>query len=102
MKKINLIFVVLSGILLFLIAAAVAVVVASRNRQQPAPLLDVPVAQTPAVVRVKAVERKTEPLYGEPPSWRLVKRQLICYSQAAVTAALHSLKESERVSNCIF
>ena len=43
-----------------LIAAAVAVVVASRNRQQPAPLPDVPVAQTPAAVRVKAVERKAE------------------------------------------
>ena len=40
-----------------LIAAAVAVVVASRNRQQPAPSPDVPVAQTPAAVRVKAVER---------------------------------------------
>ena len=40
-----------------LIAAAVAVVVASRNRQQPAPPPEVPVAQTPAEVRVKAVER---------------------------------------------
>ena len=40
-----------------LIAAAVVVVVASRNRQQPAPPPDVPVAQTPAEVRVKAVER---------------------------------------------
>ena len=39
-----------------LIAAAVAVVVAARNRQQSAPP-DVPVAQTPAEVRVKAVER---------------------------------------------
>ena len=42
-----------------LIAAAVVVVVASRNRQQPAPPPDVPVAQTPAEVRVKAVERKS-------------------------------------------
>ena len=41
-----------------LITAAVAVVVALRNRQQPAPPPDVPVAQTPAEVRVKAVERK--------------------------------------------
>ena len=41
-----------------LIAAAVAVVVAARNRQQSAPPPDVPVAQTPAEVRVKAVERK--------------------------------------------
>ena len=45
-----------------LIAAAVAVVVASRNRQQPALPPDVPVAQTPAEVRVKAVERKTGPV----------------------------------------
>ena len=36
---------------------AVVVVVALRNRQQPAPTPDVPVAQTPAEVRVKAVER---------------------------------------------
>ena len=42
-----------------LIAAAVAVVVALRNRQQHAPLPDVPVAQRPAEVRIKAVERKT-------------------------------------------
>ena len=40
-----------------LLAATVAVVVASRNRQQPAPPPEVPVAQTPAEVRVKAVER---------------------------------------------
>jgi hypothetical protein len=45
-----------------LIAAAVAVVVASRNRRQPAPLPDVPLAASPAAVRVKAVERKTEPV----------------------------------------
>jgi len=44
-----------------LIAAAVAVVVALRNRQQPAPPPDVPVAASPAEVRVKAVERKPEP-----------------------------------------
>jgi hypothetical protein len=48
-----------------LIAAAVVVVVASRNRQQPAPPPDVPVAQTPAEVRVKAVERKPEPMDHE-------------------------------------
>jgi hypothetical protein len=30
--------------------------------RRPAPLPDVPVAQTPAEVRVKAVERKTETL----------------------------------------
>ena len=45
-----------------LLAAAVAVVVASRNRQQPAPLPDVPLAASPAEVRVKAVERKGETL----------------------------------------
>ena len=43
-----------------LIAAAVGAVVASRNRQQPAPPPDVPVAASPAEVRVKAVERKAE------------------------------------------
>ena len=45
-----------------LIAAVVAVVVASRNRQQPAPTPDVPVAASPAGVRVKAVERNVETL----------------------------------------
>ncbi len=42
------------------VAAVVAVVVALRNSQQPAPPPDVPVAQRPAEVRVKAVERKPE------------------------------------------
>ena len=45
-----------------LIAAAVAVVVASRNRQQPAPTPNVPVAASPAEVRVKAVGRMGETL----------------------------------------
>jgi len=44
-----------------LIAAAIGAVVASRNRRQPLPLPDVPVAASPAEVRVKAVERKPEP-----------------------------------------
>ena len=44
-----------------LIAAAVGVVVASRNHRQPAPPPDVPVVAPPAEVRVKAVERKPEP-----------------------------------------
>ena len=44
-----------------LIAAAVAVVVASRNRRQPAPPPEVPLAASPAEVRIKAVERKPEP-----------------------------------------
>ena len=38
---------------------AAAVVVALRERLQPVPLPEVPVAQTPAEVRVKAVERKS-------------------------------------------
>ena len=41
-----------------LIAAAVGVVVASRNHRQPAPPPDVPVAVPVAEVRVKEVERK--------------------------------------------
>ena len=47
-----------------LIAAAVAVVVASRNRQPGLPP-DVPVVASPAEVRVKAVERKAEPMDHE-------------------------------------
>ena len=42
-----------------LIAVVVVVVVALRNRQQPAPTPNVPVAVSPAGVRVKAVERKS-------------------------------------------
>ena len=42
-----------------LIAAAVGVVVASRNHRQPLPPPDVPVAASPAEVRVKAVERNS-------------------------------------------
>ena len=44
-----------------LIAAVVGVVVAPRDHRQPLPPPDVPVAQTSAEVRVKAVERKPEP-----------------------------------------
>ena len=44
-----------------LIAAAVVVVSALRNRHQPLPPPDVPVAALPAEVRVKVVERKPEP-----------------------------------------
>jgi hypothetical protein len=47
-----------------LIAAVVAVVVASRNRRQPLPPPDVSVAASPAEVRVKAVERKVETVSG--------------------------------------
>ena len=48
-----------------LIAAVVVVVVASRDHRQPAPPPDVPVAASPAEVRVKAVERKAEPFDHE-------------------------------------
>lgn len=44
-----------------LLSAAVGAVVASRNRRQPAPPPGVPLAASPAEVRVKAVERKPEP-----------------------------------------
>ena len=54
--------VVISCGIALLIAAVVAVVVASRNRHQPAPPPDVPVAALPAEVRVRAVERRVETL----------------------------------------
>ena len=57
--------VVIIGGTVLLIAVAVAVVVALRNRQQPAPPPDAPVAALPAEVRVKAVERKPEPMDHE-------------------------------------
>ena len=57
--------VVIIGGIALLLAAVVAVVVASRNRQQPAPPPDVPVSPCPAEVRVKAVERKPEPMDHE-------------------------------------
>jgi hypothetical protein len=43
-----------------LLAVAATVVSIERNRHQPAPLLGVPIAASPAEVRVKAVERKAE------------------------------------------
>lgn len=45
-----------------LLVAALADIVASRNHRQLLPSLGVPVAQTPAEVRVNAVERKGETL----------------------------------------
>ena len=48
-----------------LIVAAVGVASALRNRRQIVPLPEVPVAQTPAEVRVKAVERKPETVERE-------------------------------------
>ena len=45
-----------------LIVAAVGAVVASRNRRQPGPPPELPTAQTPAEVCVKAVERNVETL----------------------------------------
>ena len=50
---------------LLLIAVAVAVIAALRNRRQPAPPPDLPVAVPVAEVRVKAVERKAEPVDHE-------------------------------------
>ena len=50
------------GIALLIVAATV---VALRNRRHPASPPDVPVAASPAEVRVKAVERKPEPLGHE-------------------------------------
>ena len=47
------------GTVLLIVAA---VLVALRERQQPAPLPEVPEAQTPAEVRVKAVGRMGETL----------------------------------------
>ena len=44
---------------------AAAVVVALRERQQPAPLPEAPVVQTPAEVHVKAVERKADTVERE-------------------------------------
>ena len=57
--------IVIACVTALLIAAAVGAVVASRNRRQPAPPPDVPVAALPAEVRVKAVERKPEPMDHE-------------------------------------
>ena len=45
-----------------LLVAALADIVAARNHRQLLPSLGVPVAQTPAEVRVNAVERKGETL----------------------------------------
>ena len=44
---------------------AVAVVVAMRERRQPAPLADVPESPCPVEVRVKAVERNSDPVERE-------------------------------------
>ena len=55
--------------IVLLIAAVFAVVVASRNRRQPLPPPDVPVAQTPAEVRVKAVERNPAAALAAHPSF---------------------------------
>jgi len=50
----------LCGTALLIVAAVV--VVLRINRRQPVPLPEVSVAQTPAEVRIKAVERKSEPV----------------------------------------
>ena len=59
MMKKRLIVIVFGTVLLI----AAAVVVALRERRQAVSRPDVPVAASPAEVRVKAVERKVETLY---------------------------------------
>ena len=51
-----------SGVAVLLIVAVVAVIATLRNSPQPVPPPDVPLAASPAEVRVKAVERKPEAL----------------------------------------
>lgn len=60
-SKMKVRLIVIDCLAALLIAAAVVVVVASRNRQPSAPTPNVPVAASPAGVRIKAVERKPEP-----------------------------------------
>lgn len=60
--------VVISCGIVLLIAAAVAVVVALRNCQQPAPPPGVPVVVSPTEVRVKAVERKSATVIQKGPT----------------------------------
>ena len=64
-----------------LIAAAVGAVVASRNRRQPLPPPDVPVAASPAEVRVKAVERNPAVAAAAPDASRAVA--IVCGADEA-------------------
>ena len=61
---------------------AAAVVVALRERHQ-APLPDVPVAQTPAEVRVKAVERKGETIAEDEEATASAAVAIVCGMDAA-------------------
>ena len=61
---------------------AAAVVVALRERHQ-APLPDVPVAQTPAEVRVKAVERKGETIAEDEVATASAAVAIVCGMDAA-------------------
>ena len=54
-----------SSVAVLLIVAVVAVIATLRNSPQPVPPPDVPLAASPAEVRVKAVERKPEPMDHE-------------------------------------
>jgi hypothetical protein len=56
----NIRLIAIAFVIALLLAVATTVVSIERNRHQPAPPPDVPVAQRPAEVRVKAVEWKTE------------------------------------------
>ena len=60
---------------------AAAVVVALRERLAPLP--EVPVAQTPAEVRVKAVERKAEPVERGEIATASVAVAIVCGMDAA-------------------
>jgi hypothetical protein len=61
---------------------AVAVVVASRNRQQSAQPTEVPVVQTPAEVRVKAVERKGETITEDEEATASAAVAIVCGADA--------------------
>src|SRR5574344_1038380 len=62
---------------------AVAVVVASRNRQQSAQPTEVPVVQTPAEVRVKAVERKGETITEDEEATASAAVAIVCGADSA-------------------
>jgi hypothetical protein len=66
-----------------LIAAAIVVVVASLNRQEPTPPPEVPVEASSAEERVKAVERRSEPLERGDVVAESVVFAVICGADAA-------------------
>jgi len=83
---------------------AAAVVVALRERRQPLPSPEVPVAQTPADVRVKAVERKTGPVEQGEVAAASAAVAIVCGMDEATADlyearndALRSIAEDKRV-----